>query len=204
MEEIIIEQPEKESELASENFNNINEQTDSENLDGSIYGRFKDAKTLLEAYNSLQGEFTRKSQKLAEIQKKYDEIAIFSKNNESLGEVLNDQTDIDKYKKEIEETLAKNENISSLPNKYRVAFEIIKEAENKLAQTADSQEFFDKYISNNEKIKDKIINEYLSKLNNISSAPKIISGNSGNLHFTPLEKPKTMKEASEIFSKMLK
>jgi len=37
--------------------------------DGSIYGKFKDAKSLLDAYNTLQAEFTRKCQKLAELQK---------------------------------------------------------------------------------------------------------------------------------------
>ena len=40
-----------------------------ESPEGSILGKFKDSKTLLEAYNNLQSEFTRKSQKLAELQK---------------------------------------------------------------------------------------------------------------------------------------
>ena len=43
-----------------------------ENSESSIYGKFKDAETLLEAYNSLEAEFTRKSQKLADIQKELD------------------------------------------------------------------------------------------------------------------------------------
>ena len=42
----------------------------SENSEGSTFGKFKDAQSLLDAYNSLQAEFTRKSQKLAEFQKK--------------------------------------------------------------------------------------------------------------------------------------
>ena len=44
----------------------------SENAEGSIYGKFKDAQSLLDAYNSLQSEFTRKSQKLADLQKQID------------------------------------------------------------------------------------------------------------------------------------
>ena len=39
---------------------------------GSTFGKFKDATSLLAAYDSLQAEFTRKSQKLSEIQKKLD------------------------------------------------------------------------------------------------------------------------------------
>ena len=41
---------------------------------GSTFGKFKDATSLLAAYDSLQAEFTRKSQKLSEIQKKLDNI----------------------------------------------------------------------------------------------------------------------------------
>ena len=143
MEENVIEQPQIETETDSEIF----EQPVAENQEGSIYGKFKDAKNLIDAYNSLQGEFTRKSQKLAEIQKKYDEIAVFSKNEESLDDVLKNNTDSVEYKKEIEEMLAKNENISNLPNKYRVAFETIKEANNRLAESVNSQSFYDKFIS---------------------------------------------------------
>lgn len=200
MEEKIIEEPILEPEAVS----NEIEKTDAKNLGGSIYGKFKDAKTLLDAYNSLQGEFTRKSQKLAEMQKKIEENAFFTSQNENLEDVLNGQTDSEQYKKEIEEMLAKNENISNLPNKYRVAFEMVKTAKDKLATDLNSPEFYDKYISKNENIKTKIIGEYLSSLNNIKVAPKMISGNSASVHFAPVDKPKTVKEAGEIFSKMLK
>ena len=204
MEEKNIEQPNFESVEDSINQTDAIEKTETENQEGSIYGKFKDAKNLLDAYNSLQGEFTRKSQKLAEFQKKIDEFAVFEAKEENLNEILDGLADVDEYKKEIEEILAKNENISGLPNKYRVAFEVSKLAKEKLAENLNSQNFYDKYISKNEQIKSKVIDEYLSKLNNISSAPKIISGNSTSVHLSPLEKPKTMKEAGEIFSKMLK
>ena len=65
MNENTLEQPEIEPEN-----NQLNDSTSSENHDGSMIGKFKDAKTLLEAYNNLQAEFTRKSQKLAEFQYK--------------------------------------------------------------------------------------------------------------------------------------
>ena len=66
MEENIIEQPVPETE-----------EIYSENQEGSMLGKFKDAKTLLDAYNSLQSEFTRKCQKLAEFQKENEENASF-------------------------------------------------------------------------------------------------------------------------------
>ncbi len=193
-----LEQP----NLEPEN-NQHNDLISSENQEGSMIGKFKDANTLLEAYNNLQSEFTRKSQKLAEFQKEYEENANFKMYN-NVDDFISNTIDSDKYKNEIMEILVKDNELNNLPNKYQVAYKVIKETESKLAENLNSQEFLDKYILNNENIKSQIINNYLSTLNNISTAPKVISGNSTNIHFSPNNsKPKTLKEAGEIFSKML-
>ena len=197
MEEKIIEQPTLDTEeIASNN--------PSTSQDGSILGRFKDAQSLLDAYNHLQAEFTRKSQKLAEFQRENSKSAVFEleNNNESL---LEDQTtDNDKYKKEIAEILSKN-NFDNLPNKHHVAFNIAKTIEEKVAENLNNSQFVENYIENNPELKHKIIGEYLSSLNNISPAPKVISGNPSTIHYSnTTSSPRTLKEAGEIFSKMLK
>lgn len=193
MDENQLEQPTFEPEEKSDNQD-----------EGSNLGKFKNAKTLLDAYHSLQAEFTRKSQMLAEFQKKNQENAVFEqKHNEDSS--LDNVTDNDEYKKEITEILAKDSYLSSLPNKYQVALKIIEESNRKSAEQVNNPNFIDKYINDNIQLKNKIINDYLSTLNNISSTPKIISGNAPNIVFTPNEsKPKTLKDAGEIFSKMLK
>ncbi len=173
-----------------------------ENQEGSMYGKFKDAKSLLDAYNSLEAEFTRKSQKLAEIQKDLDKNANF-KTYENVDEFLKSTTDSDKYKKEITEILT-NDEINNLPNKYQVALLIAKTAESKSAKNLTDPNYIDNNILNNDEIKNKVISEYLSKLNYMPESPKVISGNSANVYFSPNEnKPKTIKEAGNIFSKML-
>ena len=56
---------------------NVNEQIIEENSaivnsdiqEGSNFGKFKDATSLLNAYNNLEKEFTKKSQKLSELMK---------------------------------------------------------------------------------------------------------------------------------------
>ena len=198
MEENIIEQPNLEPEIQ-----NVQEKEISETQEGSILGRFKDVKTLTDAYTSLQAEFTRKCQKLADFQREKDENAIFYK-EKSLDEVLKDEQDKDKYKKEVAEILSNNEQLNNLPNKYLVAFKILEESNKKTTSKLNDPEFIDKYIESNPEIKNKIISEYLSRLNNISSAPKVISGNSTNIFFSPNEnKPKNLKEAGDIFHKML-
>lgn len=178
--------------------------TITENSESSIFGKFKDAQSLLEAYNSLQAEFTRKSQKLAEIQKELDKNAIFSK-SDSLEDLLSDSNDLEKYKKEVAEILDKDDTISNLPNKNQIALKIIKEAERKTAETLNNQNYIDKYIEENNSLKEKVLSKYLSSLNENTSAPKVISGNSSNIYFSPsLNMPKTLKDAGEILTKMLK
>lgn len=195
MEEKNLEQLETEPEV---------QEVQSENSESSIYGKFKDAQTLLDAYNSLQAEFTRKSQKLAEIQKQMEENAVFSK-SDSLDEILKDITNLEKYKKEVTEILDNDCELSNLPNKNLIAFKIIKEAERKTANTLNNQQFIDDYINSNIEIKNKIITEYLSSLNETQSPPKVISGNSSNIYFSPsLNMPKTLKDAGDILTKMLK
>ena len=195
MEEKQLEQLETEPDL---------QKNESENSESSIYGKFKDAQTLLEAYNSLQAEFTRKSQRLAEIQKQMEENAIFSK-SDSLDEILKDTTNLEKYKKEVAEILDNDCELSNLPNKNLIAFKIIKEAERKTADTLNNQKFIDDYINSNSELKKQIIAEYLSSLNEVQSPPKVISGNSSNIYLSPsLNMPKTLKDAGDILSKMLK
>ena len=44
------------------------------NPEGSPLGKFKDSAKLLDAYNELQSEFTRKCQRLSDAEKKLQEI----------------------------------------------------------------------------------------------------------------------------------
>ena len=59
-----------ETDQVSEPITNCNKESSNADIDkGSTLGKFKDATSLLEAYNNLQKEFTRKSQKLASLTK---------------------------------------------------------------------------------------------------------------------------------------
>ena len=64
MEELKNEQTEQQAHTAAA------EENKGEESGNVSLGKFKDVNALLSAYNSLQAEFTRKSQKLAEFQKK--------------------------------------------------------------------------------------------------------------------------------------
>ena len=110
----------------------------------------------------------------------------------------------EKYKKEITEIVSKLQ-FDNLPNKYQVAFNIAKAIEQKVAENLNNSQFVDAYLKSNTGVKNDIITEYLSTLNNISLAPTVVAENPSTIHFSNLNSnPKTLKEAGEIFSKMLK
>lgn len=200
MEEISIEQPTNSVSAADELASVIAPETDC----GSMFGKFKDAQSLLNAYNSLEAEFTRKSQKLAEFQRKEQENAVFDK-YKTLDEFLLSAPNNDKYKKEITEILSGNESLNNLPNRFEVALSIAKHVDEKTQELLTDQEFLKQNIYSNKQIKDNIIKGYLDELNSVSPMPKVISGNLNSLHFSPeIDNPKTISEAGEIFSKMLK
>ena len=73
-----VEQPQEQDVALHPDLSNNLQETS-----GSTFGKFKDATSLLSAYNELQAEFTRKSQKLSETLKQLErtqEIAASANN----------------------------------------------------------------------------------------------------------------------------
>ena len=54
--------------------------------EGSPLGKFKDSSALLDAYNELQSEFTRKCQKLSDAEKKLQDVASINTGKEESNE----------------------------------------------------------------------------------------------------------------------
>ena len=95
--EITMEQPTS-AQVENPVENKVNENLDIEKIatsgaaDGSI-GKFKNTESLLNAYNSLQAEFTRKCQRLSELETKAqsttEDVEDYIKNNQNLvGKIL--------------------------------------------------------------------------------------------------------------------
>ena len=146
--------------------------------EGSPLGKFKDSESLLNAYNELQSEFTRKCQKLSETEKKLqetntnqvsgDENSVsqdeFAWNN-NVSEFLQSHKNAESLVEEITEEIMKNTDLKNSPDGLEKAY--IKVIENKYTphgELAKNQEFLEKYIYTNDEIKNKIINEYVSSL----------------------------------------
>ena len=146
--------------------------------EGSPLGKFKDSETLLNAYNELQSEFTRKCQKLSETEKKLQEINTDQVSgdevgsrldefawNQNISEFLQSHKNAESLVEEITEEILKDSDLRNSPDGLEKAY--IKVIENKYTPNEElvkNQEFLEKYIYSNNEIKNKIINEYVSSL----------------------------------------
>ena len=149
---------------------------DNSSPEGSPLGKFKDSETLLNAYNELQSEFTRKCQKLSETEKKLQEINVSQVSgddetlkkdefawNQNISEFLQSHKNAEHLVEEITNEIMKSSDLKNSPDGLEKAYmRVIEDKYTPQDELAKNQEFLNKYIYNNDEIKNKIINEYVS------------------------------------------
>lgn len=196
------------------------------NDSSSNLGKFKDPANLLSAYNNLEKEFTKKCQKLAELtkscnqssseknqsQNKDNQSSSIQENNNAIDwttyaeNFVKENPEAKKHAKEIYEILKSDKNLASSPKCLEYAFAICKNSHQKVdtENLLNDPQFLSEHIFSNNEIKEKIIKEYLLSLKNGNQMPRFISGTTQNVSVTiPENKPKTIKDASNILRKLL-
>lgn len=192
-EEIVREQP----ELEEENENLIAQS------EGSI-GKFKDAESLLKAYNNLQAEFTKKCQKLSALENEKNKTIFYEEDwNKRVANFLEKNPEAKKYSKEISEKILNSPELKSSENALELAWSSIAmknyvEPE----KLASDKTFLNSYIFNNEEIKKQVLENYLKE---IKTAPPVISGSRGaKLSSKEEYAPKNLNDAKKIVEKFFK
>lgn len=198
-------------------------------VESSDLGKFKDAKSLYSAYVSLEKEFTRKSQKLAMLSKVSDSEKTQNSINESennasaeanepkinenvpeylkptwrtnVNSFLAKNPDAKSYLGKISGLLIENQELAQFKNCLPIAYELAR-AKERPADLSDPK--LVSVILKDENIKNQIINEYILSLKSDNTKPKLMSGEQGSTMLTPIPtKPKTLKEANDIFKRLL-
>ena len=192
-EEVVREQP----ELEEENENLIAQS------EGSL-GKFKDAESLLKAYNNLQAEFTKKCQKLSALENEKNKTIFYEEDwNKRVANFLEKNPEAKKYSKEISEKILNSPELKSSENALELAWSSIAmknyvEPE----KLASDKTFLNSYIFNNEEIKKKVLENYLKE---IKTAPPVISGSRGaKLSSKEEYAPKNLNDAKKIVEKFFK
>lgn len=186
----------------------VSEQT----LNGS-QSKFKDVKSLEQAYLNLQSEFTRKCQRLSELEKEVgDNLLTETKVDngnlevnkpfyesegwqESVSNFLENNPNASEFASEIVNEILKDKDLACSPNSLTIAYNKILASKYIPKQNLlDDEDFINNYILTNEKIKEKIITNYIKNLN--SNTPKVIaSSHLSSVGLTPNKKPANLEEA---------
>lgn len=165
--------------------------------------KFKDVKSLLKAYNCLEAEFTKRSQRLRQLEGENEQLTkqLETKQSSSIdgnysladdkvivNEFLQKHPDAELYLNELSRIVDGKQGRSILEDGY------IELLSNKLKEQAEqfkSREYLVSQIENSE-IKDEIIENFLSGI--LAHTPKQLLGE-GEISLTPPIKPKSLQEA---------
>lgn len=121
---------------------------------------------------------------------------------EKVKDFARDYPSAERYFKEIAKELASDNGLATRDDCLeRAYFNVLRKADRPLKELAADDDFLEKYVYGNEKVKDRIIEEFLLKHNDVA-APRTIAA-SGRTHVTPPSRPKSIREAGGIVKNML-
>lgn len=166
------------------------------------YGKFKSPEALLDAYNNLEKEFTRKCQRLSELEKdktEENEISLEDK----FSQFLSENADAIGYSEEIKKIAQSDEKIKSLQDPFMAAWCKVL-CEDVLHRASAGDYCLNKYVLSSEEIQHKIVEDYLGKLREQKN-PVVISSSSGErVSSAEIEHPSTLEEAKQLVDKMFR
>ena len=167
-------------------------------------GKFKSVQALMDAYDNLQAEFTKKCQLLSQIQKDkiepiYDSIEEINKETieDQLEQFLQENGEAKAYAEEIKEKFSAEEKTSPLEVAWaKVLLNHIKE------QDKVNDPIINQYVLSDENVKNKILENYINDLSN-NRPPLVMSSQTGErLSGLKPDSPKTLAEAKKLVDKM--
>lgn len=225
--EEIREQPNSEPAIAL-NAANENSAVSEEGSQALDFGKFKNAKALLDAYNNLQAEFTKKSQQLSKLRRdKTNELTNdnleeptenFTKNEKNLTDINENYIESEGSSENVDNDLhlfleennlaesysdeIKSHYLNKNQNPFERAWASVILSHIKQGDDKSNDPIINQYILNDEKVKNKIIENYLTELNS-SRPPVMMSSQLGErLSDVKPDSPKTLAEAKELVGKM--
>ena len=151
----------------------------------------------------MQTEFTKKSQRLSELENSKTEFSREEKINKAIKDLEQNHDIAKKFCQEIKQAVkdvdsdnytqtVKDELLSRLAISYKTADDY-----------AADEQFLNKFVYNNPTIKENIIREYLSRLTNTTPV-KVVSNLSSSIPISPPNIPATIEEAGKLAKNIIK
>lgn len=168
------------------------------------FKKFKDVESLQKAYSSLESEFTKRSQRLKELEgERLELLSRLEQGNNNSGvekNGLREEGDKEFYQKfPNAKTMLKDltvENALSSSDLSEAYIRLLENALTKLNKSLSDENFLISQIEGTT-IKDRIIREYLSDIKNSNKVAKLIT-KEGEAILVPPKKPKSFEEAGML------
>ena len=174
----------------------------SEAENGETVGKFKDANALLEAYNNLEKEFTKKCQRLSELEKDKikEEEELNKKVEEKLALFLSSNGEATNYKDELVEKVKSDDSLKKMDDPFGYVWaEMVFD---KIKNQKTSDEAVKNYILGNENLKNAVIESYINQLSE-NKSPIIISSNGNRVATVDTQNPANLDDAKKYLIDLL-
>lgn len=168
----------------------------------AMVGKFKNVEALLDAYNNLEKEFTKKSQRLADFEKDKmeEEKEINEKLDEKLRSFLSTNGEANSYSEILKKRVEENEGLKKMDDPYSYVWaEILYE---KLRGTNENSKEVADYVFSNEKLQNAILEKYVNQLTENKSPIKISSSGKRVASGLATQTPSSLSEAKDYLKNL--
>jgi len=187
-----------ESDAAEEN-KIINEQK-KEDINGQKIGKFKNPQELLRAYGELEREFTRRSQRLKELESGRRAAVSEEDWKTAVDKFFKEIPSAKAFAKDIANEIVKNPDLREDANCLNIALmKVLSDKFRTPEQLMNDGQFLNDYVLNSEKVRDAVIAKYLDGVR--QGEPPLTIRGGGLQCAAPKVKPKTIEEAGFMFLK---
>lgn len=165
-------------------------------------GKFKNPQELLRAYGELEKEFTRKSQRLKELESGANENCEFSEEKwkEAADKFFQQTPSAKPFAREIASKIMEEPSLKNDKNCFNVALtKVLLDKFRTPEQLMQDGQFLNNYVLSSDKVKSAVIEEYLRTLR-AGQPPKTLADD-GLACVSLARKPKTVEEAGIMFLK---
>ncbi len=164
---------------------------------GVPIGKFKSVEDLFHAYENLQAEFTRKSQKLSALEKASVEVSEDEKVENALKAFLSKNQEAVVYAEELKTRVANDESLKKDESGFDKAWAGLL-YEKLTSKDKTSEPIVQNLILKDDEIKDMVIKNYMKQLQE-QKIPIVMSSNSGERVTKPVTpKPETFEDAKRM------
>ncbi len=177
------------------------ENTDMQNSEAkAAFGKFKNPSELLRAYGELEKEFTRRSQRLRELENNVKPYESEEEWREAADKFFTKTPSAVPFAREIAQEISSDPQLREDRNCFEKALVSVMARNFRTPeQLMQDGQFLKEYVLASPKVREEIINEYLDAL--LKAQPPRTFAGGGLQSVAPPSKPRTLEEAGRLFLK---